>query len=129
MKLTQPGSAFAGALLLLAVVPGCAGNSSDPNGLADKITRAVYANDYDATTADFDDDTKKAVTRAEVGALSDKLHALGDIQQITPRTSDADKGRYDFTVALDHGSALVQLRLDPDGKIGAYRVVLPAPPG
>lgn len=119
--------ALPGALLALALVTGCGNSSSDPAGIAEKITRAVYANDYDATTADFDDGVKKEVTRAEVGALSDKLHDLGDIKQIAQRSADADHGRYDYDVTLDRGSVVVQLRLDPSGKVGAYRIVTAMP--
>jgi hypothetical protein len=107
---------------------GCA-NSGDPSALAEKITRAVYANDFDGSTADFDDTLKGEVTRAEVGAISDKLHDLGDIKQFSQRSANADTGRYDYDVTLDRGSVVVQLRLDPSGKVGAYRVVTAVPAG
>jgi hypothetical protein len=122
-------SALPGALLVLAMAVGCASSSSDPAAMAEKITRAVYANDFDATTADFDDDLKGQVTRAEVGAISDKLHDLGDFKQFSQRSANADTGRYDYDVTLDRGSVVVQLRLDPSGKVGAYRVVTAMPAG
>jgi hypothetical protein len=122
-------SALPGALLALAMAMGCASSSSDPSALAEKITRAVYANDFDGTTTDFDDSLKGQVSRAEVGALSDKLHELGDIKQFSQRSGNADTGRYDYDVTLDRGSVVVQLRLDPSGKVGAYRVVTAVPSG
>jgi hypothetical protein len=123
-------SALPGALLALAIAVGTGcGNASDPSALAEKITRAVYANDFDSTTADFDDSLKGEVTRAEVGAISDKLHDLGDIKQVSQRSANADTGRYDYDVTLDRGSVVVQLRLDPSGKVGAYRVVTAVPAG
>jgi hypothetical protein len=121
-------SSLPGALLLLAIATGCS-NASDPSAIAQKITQAVYANDFDSTTADFDDSLKAEVTRAEVGAISDKLHDLGSITQFSQRSGNADTGRYDYDVTLDHGSVVVQLRLDPSGKVGAYRVVTAVPAG
>jgi hypothetical protein len=104
------------------------GGNQDPNALAEKITRAVYANDLDTTVASFDDETKKQVTRGQLGVISDRMHALGDIKSFTQRSSEPDKGRYDYDVSFTNGSMLVQLRVDPDGKIGAYRIV-PEPAG
>lgn len=116
------GSALACALLACAVT-GCASQSATPDGLADKITRAVYANDYDATVASFDDETKREVTRTDVGALSDRMHALGTIKSITLRSGNADSGRYEYDASFTGGSLLVELRIDPSGHVGAYRVV------
>jgi len=123
-------SASPGALLACALLLGAcsSGGNQDPNALAEKITRAVYANDLDTTVASFDDETKKQVTRGQLGVISDRMHALGDIKSFTQRSSEPDKGRYDYDVSFTNGSMLVQLRVDPDGKIGAYRIV-PEPAG
>lgn len=116
-------SALASALLSCALV-GCGSSSANaPDALADKITRAVYANDYDATVASFDDETKREVTRTDVGALSDRMHALGTLKSLTQRSGNSDTGRYEYDAAFTSGSMLVQLRVDPSGHVGAYRVV------
>ncbi len=117
------GSALTGALLS-CVLAGCASHDgTSPDDIADKITRAVYANDYDATVASFDDATKREVTRTDVGALSDRMHALGAFKALTQRSGNADSGRYEYDAAFTTGSLLVQMRVDPSGRIGAYRVV------
>ncbi|MBC5802813.1 MAG: hypothetical protein GIX03_07385 [Candidatus Eremiobacteraeota bacterium] len=90
--------------------------------MADRITRAVYANDIDATTTDFDDETKKTVTRSQLGDLSGKMHALGNYRSLTQRRADPDTGKYAYDAHFTNGTMLVELRIDPSGKVGAYRV-------
>ncbi len=103
---------------------GCGSHGrSIPDDLAATITHAVYANDYDATVATFDDATKREVTRTDVGALSDRMHALGAFKSLTLRRGDADSGRYEYDAAFTTGSLVVQMRVDPSGRVGAYRVV------
>lgn len=107
-------------VVALACVTACSGN--DPAATADKITRAVYANDLDTTVADFDDQTKKDVSRGELGEISDMMHGMGDYKSLTQRSANADTGRYEYDAAFTKGSLLIQLRIDASGKIGAYRV-------
>jgi hypothetical protein len=118
----------AAALSLAAALSGCAGTStSKPSALADSITRAVYNDDYDATTASFDATTKAQVTRAQIGDLSDKMHALGTYQGLTETSADVDRGVYEYDLRFTSGHMTAKLRLDPSGKVGAYRVVPGAP--
>ncbi|GAC1442250.1 MAG: hypothetical protein NVS2B8_07900 [Vulcanimicrobiaceae bacterium] len=112
--------ALSSALFCAAV--GCASHASTPSDLADRITRAIYSNDYDGTVANFDDGTKRAVTRTDVGALSDRMHALGALKTVTQRSGDADSGRYEFDAAFTAGVMVVRLRIDPSGRVGAYRI-------
>ena len=118
----RPSSAFSSALLSFALA-SCATHTESPADLADRITRAVYANDLDTTSASFDEATKRAVTRTDLGALSDRMHALGTIASIKQRSGNADTGRYEFDVTFTSGSLLVQMRVDPSGRVGAYRVI------
>ena len=110
------------AVALAIAASGCAAHHDDPLVLADSTTRAVYDADYAKTTEHFDDALKGQVTRATIGQLSDQMHQLGTYQGLKPTTTDADKGRYDYEASFDKGTMLVQLRIDPTGKIGAYRV-------
>ena len=115
---------IASAAIALAVAAvACAQPRTDPLALADQTTRGVYAADYDATTARFDDTLKSQVTRASIGQLSDQMHALGTYQGLKQTSADPDKGRYDFEATFDKGTMLVELRIDPNDKIGAYRIV------
>jgi hypothetical protein len=120
---------LASAAIALAVAAvACAQPRNDPLALADQTTQGVYNVDYDATVARFDDALKGQVTRASIGQLSDQMHALGTYHGLKQTSADPDKGRYDFEAAFDKGTLLVELRVDPDQKIGAYRIV-PQPGG
>ncbi|MDQ2909034.1 MAG: hypothetical protein M3R44_06765 [Candidatus Eremiobacteraeota bacterium] len=107
---------------LLASLGACASHANDPQTLADRITHAVYADDLGATTTGFDDETKNTITRKQLGALSDRMHALGDYRTLTPRTAQPDSGKYTYDAHFTRGTMLVELRIDPTGKVGAYRV-------
>jgi hypothetical protein len=118
------------ALLSIAtVLVACAGtgNAARPAALADSITRAVYSDDYDGTTSSFDATTKAQVTRAQIGDLSDKMHALGAYQGLKETSADVDKGLYEYDLRFASGHMTAKLRLDPSGKVGAYRVIPGAP--
>lgn len=118
---------FALAAIALALAASACAHHDDPQALADQATRGVYDVDLARTTAHFDDALKNEVTRASIGSLSDKMHALGEYRGLKAVSSDPDKGRYDYQAAFDKGTMLVELRIDPDEKIGAYRVSPTAP--
>ncbi|MGD0052831.1 MAG: hypothetical protein ABSD03_13600 [Vulcanimicrobiaceae bacterium] len=114
------------AVLALAVlIAGC--SHDGPQVLAEATTRAAYDDDLDGTVAHFDPALKAQVTRATVGQLSDALHPLGTMHQFTAVGSTPAAGRYDYQASFDKGRMLVQLRLDPDQQIAAYRVTPLAP--
>jgi len=115
------------AVALAIAACACAAKPDSPQALADQTTRAVYDVDLDRTTARFDDALKAQVTRASIGDLSDKMHALGAYRGLKPLTSDPDNGRYDYEADFDKGMMRVELRVDPNQKIGAYRVVPSTP--
>lgn len=124
MNLPTSRLALAAALGLIVLAAGCAqGAASGPDALAERITRAVYANDFDGTVATFDDALKKSATRSSVGDVSDRMHALGTLKTVKRRSADADRGRYDYDLTFERGTMLAQLRLDSSGRVGAYRVV------
>ena len=110
------------AVALAIAACGCA-HHDDPQTLAEVTTRGVYDADYAKTTEHFDDALKTQVTRASIGQLSDQMHGLGTYRGLKATSSDPDKGRYDYEAAFDKGTMLVELRIDPTEKIGAYRVV------
>jgi hypothetical protein len=75
----------------------------------------------------MDAETRASVTRAQVGELSDKMRALGALQSIDQTSADADRGLYEFDARFAGGHMRVKLRIDPSGKVGAYRVFPGAP--
>lgn len=114
---------FALGAIACAVALSACNSGRSPTKLAEDTTRALYADERDAATANFDEALKAQVTRAQVGALSDLMHQLGAYQGLKPTASDADTGRYEFQANFEKGILLVEMRLDPSGKIGAYRIV------
>jgi hypothetical protein len=116
----RPIVAHAAVALAIAAC-GCA-HRATPQDLADATTRAVYAADYDTTTANFDDALRSQVTRKSVGDLSDRMHAYGTYHGLKETAADQSAGRYQYEASFDKGPIAVLLRVDPDGKIAAYRI-------
>jgi predicted component of type VI protein secretion system len=112
------------AAVLAVVLAGCSSGSAADRAqkLADDATKAVYNNDMAGLTANMNAALVPTVTRAQLGDLSDKMHAQGDYEGLTPAGSDTLKSEYDFKAKFTKGTWTVMVRLDGDGKIAAYRV-------
>jgi hypothetical protein len=117
------GQLLAAAIAVSIAAAGCAQHTADPQALADDTTRGVYDVDLARATEHFDDALKTQVNRASVGLLSDRMHALGTYRGLKQVAAEPDKGRYDYQATFDKGTLLVQIRIDPDQKLGAYRIV------
>jgi len=63
------------------------------------------------------------VTPQEVSSLVSRMQAFGDLQAFTPHDADATARRYRYDARFARGTLLVELRLDADGKVAAYRVL------
>jgi hypothetical protein len=113
-------------LALVLGLAACGGNpTGQAQGAADGTTRAVYNDDANAVTQNFDDTLKTQVTRSEVGILSDQMHKYGDYKGLTYVSNDPGKNEYTYRANFTKGSMNVVLKLDTDGKIAAYRVFEP----
>jgi hypothetical protein len=112
------------ALLLLALPTACSGN--DPQSLANTVTRAVYDNNASAVQPYFDDALRAQVSRASVGVISDKMHELGSYNGLTLLGSDTTKREYSYRANFSKGAVNIVVRVDPDGRLAAYRV-FPSP--
>jgi hypothetical protein len=119
------------AAALAALLTGCSAGSASDRALklADDATKAVYNDDMAGLTANMNAALVPTVTRAQLGDLADKMHAMGNYGGLTPSGSDTLKSEYDFKAKFDKGTWTVMLRLDGDGKIAAYRVAPMSPPG
>jgi hypothetical protein len=110
------------ALLGLIALAGCSNPAGAAQSTTDSVTKSVYSNDVAGVNSNFDATLQSQVNRAQVGALSDKMHALGDYKGLTFVSSDASKNEYTYRADFDHGMMNVVVRLDTDGKLSAYRV-------
>lgn len=115
------------AVFAMLVVSGCGHSGSNEQKIADDVTQAVYNNDASAVQQNFTSDLAATVTRTSVGDLSDKMHQLGAYQGLTETGSDLPAKRYIFDAKFDKGDMTVRIRLDPSGKIAAYRLTPGAP--
>lgn len=109
-----------GSLLLISLLCACASN--DPQSTANGVTRAVYDNDASSVQRYFDDALRAQVSRASVGVLSDKMHAMGSYNGLTLVASDTSKREYSYRANFSKGTVNVIVRTDADGRLAAYRV-------
>lgn len=115
--------AILAALICATALAGCgAAESATAQRTADAATKAVYADDYDALTSTFDSSLKSQVSRAEVGVLSDKLHALGSYTGLTYVDGDPIKSEYTYRARFEKGTVSIVVRCDPHGDLTAYRL-------
>jgi len=117
---------FARSLLvacLIAVGLAACAQGNNPQNTATTVAKALYNNDYAGAVASFDDSLKSQATRTQVAMISDKMHALGDLQGLTQTRSDADMRRYWYDAKFTNGDMTVEMRLHADGSIAAYRVL------
>lgn len=112
------------ALAFVVVLAACNADASQgaAESSADSATSGVYNNDLAAVTSNFDDALKSQVSRAEVGTLSDMMHAHGAYKKLSFLSEDAAKNEYTYRADFDRGSMNVVIRLDTDGRLAAYRV-------
>lgn len=112
------------ALLAVAVSPlaACASHPS-ASDLVDRTTRAIYANDYASTQRYFDAALRPKVTRQSVKALASRMQDFGEYRGVSLVAEITHNARYDFEAAFAKGSMLLQVRVDPDGTLAAYRAI------
>jgi hypothetical protein len=123
--ISKTAAAFAGASLALALAACGGNNAGSAQSATDSTTKAVYNDDVNGVTQNFDDTLKTQVTRSEVGILSDQMHRLGDYHGLTFVGSDPNKNEYTYRAGFTKGNMNVVVRLDPDGRFAAYRVFAP----
>ncbi len=110
------------ALASLIAVSACNGSGGSAQAAADSATKAIYADDVSAVTAGFDTTLQHQVTRAGVGLLSDKMHALGAYKGLTFVSADPAKSVFYYRADFTNGSMNVAVKTDSNGQLAAYRV-------
>jgi len=111
-------------LVLLAALTACGASAASGAAAraADSVTKDVYNNDAQSVASQLDGPLQSQVSRGEVGMLSDKMHALGAYKGLTYIAGDPAKNEYTYRANFDKGTLNVVVRIDSDGKLGAYRV-------
>lgn len=115
----KPAICAAACTVLLAA---CASAAASTQSAAAGVTQAIYDDDRSSVLARVDASIAKSITRASVGAISDKMHALGQYKGLDQLASDQAKREYQYRANFTKGSMNVIVRVGPDGKLAAYRI-------
>lgn len=116
-------AALAAATIAVALSACGGGGNGAAQSTADTITKAVIANDVATVQNNLDDGLKPTVTKTSVAALSDAMQKLGEYKGLTLLSSDATKNEYTYRADFASGTMNVVIKLDPDGKAGAYKAI------
>jgi hypothetical protein len=97
-----------------AAIASCSFESKNERQ-ADKITRAVIANDLSPVR----DDIAKGINipRVQVAEWSDELNAQGKLLSIKETTTDCSPGWHCFAVKFEKHQYAERMRLDENGKV------------
>jgi len=113
------------AALALALA-SCAGENHYEQ-LADQVTRAIVANDMRPVEKEFNALARPQLeNRARVGELSDELGALGTFKRSHEEVVAGETaGVHTFSAEFAKATWRIQMRIDSDGKIAAFRITPP----
>jgi hypothetical protein len=109
------------ALSFLAVLSACAPTTRSED-LADQVIRSLDAGNMQRAASFFNQDVRSTMTPASVHELARVMHAFGHYRYVTETTA-LETDRYDLEAQFEVGSMLVQMRLDPDGKIAGLHII------
>jgi hypothetical protein len=93
-----------------------------PVDIADDAMRSIETGNLEGTATYFNKEARATMTPASVHALANVMHLFGEYQDVR-QIAALEHNRYDLEAVFDLGSMLVQMRLDPDGKIAALHVI------
>jgi hypothetical protein len=109
-------------ILTLASASACGEKQPTSESIADKAIRFIYAGDVKNAQQLFADDVRPTITPDSINRLSSLMKTFGDYLNVTQIAALSDR-RYDLEAQFAHGSMLVQLRLDPAGKVAALHII------
>jgi hypothetical protein len=104
----------AGALLLAVVLASCSFENRNERE-ADRITRAVIANDLRPVQNDIAKGV--AITRVQVAEWSDELNSQGKLLSVKETTANCAPGWHCFDVKFQKHAYVERLRFDENGKV------------
>jgi len=109
-------------ILTIASSSACGEKRPASEITADKAIRFIYAGDVHNTQQLFDADVRRTITPDSVNQLSSVMNAFGNYLGVTQIAALSNR-RYDLEAQFAHGSMLVQMRLDPAGKVAALHII------
>lgn len=99
---------------LAALVAGCSFQNRNERE-ADRITRAVIANDLQPVQSDIAKGV--TITRVQIAQWSDELNAQGKLLSVKETTAACDSGWHCFDVKFQKHQYVEKLRFDENGKV------------
>ena len=111
----------AGLAAILCVLSACSGQNRNERE-ADRITRAVIANDMSPVAGDFDAHARSTITRVRVAELSDELNAQGAYEGLKEDDTWCRSGYICFDVRFAKRPYYEWMALDANGKVGEWRI-------
>jgi hypothetical protein len=109
-------------MLAFAAATACSQNRPAAETTVNEAIRCIYAGDVRSTQQLFNDDVRGTITPDSVDRLSRLMHAFGDYLDVKQIAATGGR-RYDLEAQFANSSMLVQLRLDPAGKIAALHLI------
>lgn len=108
---------YIAAAAIALTLTGCSFENKNERE-ADKITRAVMANDLRAVQ----DDVAKGITipRVKVAEWSDELNEQGKLLSVKETTANCSPGWHCFDVKFEKRAYVERMRLDENGKVVSW---------
>lgn len=102
-----------GLMLGVALLAGCFQNRNERE--ADRITKAVIANDFKPVQSDVAKGI--SITRVQIAQWSDELNAQGKLLSIKETPDNCTTGWHCFNVKFQKRAYVERLRFDENGKV------------
>jgi hypothetical protein len=111
------------AVIVIAVVlRACAGGENKYEKTAHELTQAIQDGDIKAVQKLENVGTAADMSRARLGAATDKFAPLGKIRRVKENTPAGDPPRvHEFDVTFEKGAVHEKIELDPQDKIFHFR--------
>ena len=122
MKSRLTPAVFAAVLFAVTVaLNGCSFQNKYERE-ADKITKAVIANDLSSVENDIAPALLKKITRVQIAALSDELNSQGKLESIHEVTPCPAAPEHCFTVKFEKNTYHETLEMDDQDKVVEWNV-------
>ncbi len=122
--MTRSRLGLIGVVGTAALLAGCGSDSRHVAHLADKVTRAVIANNMRPVEPEFNAIVRPELeNRQAVGRLSDQLNELGAFHGVKETTPFGTfPGKHTFDARFAKATWVEDMTIDRDGKIASFRI-------
>ena len=109
-------------LVAALVLRMCAGGENKYEKIAHRLTEAIARGDVAAVQKLENSGTAADMSRARLGAATDKFMALGNLKSVKENTPAGDAPRvHEFDATFDKGKIHEKIEFDPEDKVFHFR--------